>query len=465
MDGLDPLCPTAVCQDSNVSLDDGDEGDDDDDDDDDEGTGGGEDTGATDDGEGEDDATEDDGGQSAIGLPCDVLEVLSANCFQCHDDPAAFGAPMSLADYEDLHVPAPSDLTVPAFEMVGRRIDDPVKPMPPIEPMSGEDKQVLRTWIAAGAPEDPYADCDVEDEPIDPIGPQALDCEVTDVFAAHAPGSTEGFHVPQQGADDLYQCFAFQTPYQVPTQATAWAPIIDDERVIHHWILYRNKNAQTDGGVFPCDAGLQLQADFVAGWAPGGGNMVMPADVGLELAEAGDWFILQIHYNNSAQYADAIDKSGVAFCAAEAPRPNTAGILSVGTVGINIPPNAVGHTEVGTCGWLNTFAWPQLHVIGASPHMHGYGRAFETELLRSGNAGQEMITSVPAFTFENQGMYLNEPEVLINPGDTLVTTCTYDNPNPFAIGFGEGTGDEMCFNFMLVYPIQNINNRNCGIVF
>lgn len=465
-DGSDlaELCPTAVCDGADDGVDDADDADavpdpggtDDAEPDDQDGSDGG----MVDDG--------DDGDQpsNANGLPCDVAEVLAANCFQCHDQMPAYGAPMSLADYDAMHVPAPSDLAEPVFEMMGLRIDDPVAPMPPIEVMSDEDALVLRQWIAAGAPEDPDADCgDVEPPPVDPVGPQALDCEVTDTFTAHAVGSGEGFHVPQQGADDLYQCFAFQTPYDVPTQASAWAPIIDDERVVHHWILYRNKTPRTDGEVFPCDGSLQLQADFVAGWAPGGHNMTMPDDVGLELAEAGDWFTLQIHYNNSAGYADAIDNSGVSFCALDTPRPQTAGILSVGTMGINIPPNATAHDEVGTCGFLNTWLWPDLHILGASPHMHEYGRAFSTELIRTGNMGSEMVTDVPNFTFENQGMYLNDPEIIVHPGDTLRTTCTYDNPNSFPVGFGEGTGDEMCFNFMLVYPIQDLLSRNCGLVF
>ncbi len=464
---LEELCPTAVCPgpDDGAADDDGDGGDDEAGDDE-AGDDGMVDDGPDDDGP-DDDGPDDDGDVASPGVPCDVVAVLANNCFECHGEAPAFGAPMTLANYDAMHVPAPSDLVTPVFEMVGARVDDPVAPMPPIKIMSEEDKQVLREWIAAGAPEDPDADCgDTTPPPVDPVGPQALDCEVTDTFTAHAPDSAEGFVVPAQGAEDLYQCFAFQTPYDIPTQATAWAPIIDDERVVHHWILYRNKSPNTDGAVFPCDAGLQLQADFVAGWAPGGQNMTMKEGVGLELAEAGDWFILQIHYNNSAHYDDVVDKSGVAFCAADTPRPDTAGILSVGTVGLNIPPNAVGHQEVGTCGWLSTFGWPEeLHVIGGSPHMHEYGRGLTTELIRSGGAGQEMITNVPNFTFENQGMHLNDPEVIIHPGDTLRTTCTFDNPNPFAVGFGEGTGDEMCFNFMLVYPIQSINNRNCGIIF
>ena len=47
-------------------------------------------------------------------------------------------------------------------------------------------------------------------------------------------------------------------------QATAWAPAIDDERVVHHWILYRKEGAP-QGDAYPCDVSLQVSADFVAG--------------------------------------------------------------------------------------------------------------------------------------------------------------------------------------------------------
>ena len=37
---------------------------------------------------------------------------------------------------------------------------------------------------------------------------------------------------------------------------------------------------------------------------------------------------------------------------------------------------------------------------------------------------------------------------------SLTTTCTYDNPDGGPVGFGEDTEDEMCFNFVLTYPID-----------
>ena len=60
---------------------------------------------------------------------------------------------------------------------------------------------------------------------------------------------------------------------------------------------------------------------------------------------------------------------------------------------------------------------------------------------------------------------MSEPEIVVQPGDKLHSTCVFDNPGSQSVGFGEGTGDEMCFNFVLAYPIDQLGNRNCGIVF
>jgi hypothetical protein len=215
--------------------------------------------------------------------------------------------------------------------------------------------------------------------------------------------------------------------------------------------------------VFPCDLSLQLQADFVAGWAPGGENVMMPPGVGLELGGPDDWYVMQVHYHNAAQYPDAADRSGVAFCVPETPEPQTAGVLTLGTTSLNIPAGAEDHTEVGNCGGLLTLFWPELHIIGASPHMHELGRAMKTVLTRQGGVTETVIDK--PFNFESQGMYFNDQEIVVHPGESLQTTCTYDNPGSAPVGFGEGTGDEMCFNFVLVYPIDQLANRNCGIVF
>ncbi len=408
----------------------------------------------------------DDGPEAMPGMPCDVADAFTRACSMCHGAAPAFGAPMPLASWGDLQVPAPSDPSRKVYEVVADRITAELSPMPPSGDITDDERTTILDWIAAGAPADPDADCGELPDPTDgePEGPDALPCDASFEIRAHADGSNAPFAVPAQGADDLYQCFSFRPGFTEPTQALAWAPIIDDERVIHHWILYRTHGGnEPDGGVYPCDVSLQVSAQFVAGWAPGGGNVMMPEGVGLELAGPDDTFILQVHYHNTAHYDDANDRSGVAFCVADTPEPQTAGIITMGTVGINIPAGADDHQEVGNCGFLNTVFWPEeVHIIGASPHMHELGRAMKTELHRSGGV-TETIVDV-AFNFQNQLMYFLDEEIVVHRGESLTTTCTYDNPGPQPVGFGEGTADEMCFDFVLAYPIDGMNDRNCGIV-
>jgi hypothetical protein len=414
----------------------------------------------------EDDDGADDGTASARGLPCDVQAVIDEHCGECHGDSPKFGAPMPLWSIDDVLVPATSDPTRAVFELMGDRLVDPQSPMPPTTELPATDLATLQAWIDAGAPDDD-AHCegsDTGDDP-NPIGPDALPCEPTLEFVAHGGSEDTGFEVPAQGADNLYQCFTFKSPLTEPTQATAWAPILDDERVVHHWILYRTPTPQVDGGSGPCN--MPSDAIFVSGWAPGGENFLMPDDVGLELGGPDDYYILQMHYHNAAHLTDAVDRSGVALCTADEPRPKTAGIVTLGSVGINIPAGAEDHEVSGTCpSWTTSYLQEPLYAIASFPHMHQLGRKLSTVVMRGSETGpQEMLVDVPAFDFESQTFYPQEPAMPIMPGDALRTTCTYDNPGAQNVYFGEATEDEMCFNFVMVYPVEAIGaNRQCGVL-
>ncbi|MEM9454844.1 MAG: hypothetical protein AAGF11_11740 [Myxococcota bacterium] len=411
------------------------------------------------------DAGDESGSASAPEIPCDIQQILRDNCGDCHGDPPRYGAPMPLVDYDDFQVPAESSVARSVWEVTIDRLGDPVSPMPPGGDMDPDDRDDLLAWLEAGAPQtesDQECEMDPED-PGEPVGPDALPCTPSHTFIAHAEDSKEPFHVPAQGADNLYQCFSFHSPLAEGTQATAWAPIIDDERVVHHWILYRTPTPQPDGGVGPCN--MPNDTTFVAGWAPGGKNFLMPDDVGLELGGPDDYYILQIHYHNTAQYDDSFDRSGVAFCTAEQPRPMTAGVLTLGTIWLNIPAGAEGHQESGVCpSWITSLLPEPLTVIASFPHMHEIGRSFSTEILRGGDeADVEPVTEVPIYEFDNQEFYVRDEPIQIMPGDAIRTTCTYDNPYDFPVRFGEGTEDEMCFNFVMAYPIENVgDSRNCG---
>lgn len=392
------------------------------------------------------------------GLPCAVDEVLARNCRQCHSSPPKFGAPMPLANVADVRAPSPTDPSKPVSTRMGERIHDPVAPMPQGGRLSPADLAVLDGWIAAGAPaaDGEVATCGdagggVEAGP--PVGPDSLPCppEQRTSFLAHGASTTEPFALAAD-AGNLYMCFTSKAPWATTTQATAFAPVIDDSRVVHHWILYETATPQAEGGAGPCK--MPFDAKFLQGWAPGGENHVLPDDIGLGLPTADRWLILQVHYWNVAGYKDVRDRSGVSMCTTTALRPKTAGVSTLGSANIDLAPRSMGTVVTGLC---TPDAKEPIHVLSAAPHMHGRGRKLKTEVLRGGSeATIETLVDEQAFDFQSQKSHPSS--MVIMPGDVLRTSCTYDNASDTRVTFGEKTEDEMCFDFLTVWPAPGLVN-------
>lgn len=405
-------------------------------------------------GDGVADASPPDG--SAQSAECAALSVLRQRCGSCHSDPPRFGAPMPLVEAEHLQRPS---LTVSTEQVVMRASDrinrDDASRMPP--PSSGDlsptELAALNTWFDRGAPD--AANCEV---PIEPppacVGPDCLPCTPTHSFAAHGPDTDEPFALPATSGD-TYMCFTFRSPFSSSTQLTAWAPDVDDERVIHHMILYRTATPQTAGA---SECNMPADAVGLAGWAPGGVNAELPADVGLEAKiEADEWLILQMHYSNPAGLDDVRDQSGLSLCSTETPRRHKAGVLTLGSLLVNIPARSSDVQVTGNCSGASTlYLSSPLTVLASGPHMHALGTRFRTDIYRAGALRPQPLIEIDPWDFNDQRLYWHDPPVEIRLGDTLTTTCTYDNPTADHVVFGERTEDEMCFNFALVYPIDAV---------
>jgi hypothetical protein len=80
--------------------------------------------------------------------------------------------------------------------------------------------------------------------------------------------------------------------------------------------------------------------------------------------------------------------------------------------------------------------------------MHRIGKHMKTIVNRAGG-GTEMLLDQD-FNFNTQIAY--DVQTVLNPGDTLTTTCTYQNDTAAAVGYGTLTSDEMCFNFVTAWP-------------
>jgi len=390
------------------------------------------------------------GGQAL--LPCDVAQVLSSNCWECHGTTTRFGAPMPLTTLS--HFQALNAGGAQMSQLVTARIHDIARPMPPAPnpPLTPSDMAVIDNWIAGGMQ---AGSCTME-QPGDVSvgngdggggavaggtggaisdgtggGPAPVVGEECFTLTAHSGDKVTPYNVPT--TPDLYVNFNFTPPWgSGKVHGLKARSLIDNDRAIHHWILYSGGGIQ-DGGIAEGALGAHA-GQFIAGWAPGAQDTIMPEGVGLQIPAGG--LELEVHYN--APGPGHTDASGVELCITRELLPNEAATHPLGQEGFRT--NGAG-TVCGTC---NPRGNGPITIISSSPHMHLRGTRMRTTVFRQGG-GQETLIDKP-FAFDGQIAY--DTPMTIMPGDTLETECFYDG----SVAYGTGTNEEMCYNFVLAYP-------------
>jgi hypothetical protein len=391
-------------------------------------------------------------------LPCDVSAVVQSKCGTCHGPTLNYTAPMHLQSAADFHAASHSNPSLTVAQQVSTRIHSMTSPMPPITmpALTASELATMDAWLNGGAQPGNGASCtqttggvggDVAQGGTGGVGggqPEAGssadagmpdDVECYD-FLSHAAGSDAPFPVVQ-GTTDLYQCFYFTPKWQGDLQGISFKSIVDNTEVVHHWLLYQNATAQTDGAQAPC-LGAHPDAALLAGWAVGGSDTILPDDVGMQMGTNG--FTLEIHYNNQTP-GDLADASGVKVCVTKTPRPHLAATHWLGTTNLNL----IGAGDVSSTCTPN-YANGPITILSSWPHMHKHGTHLKSVIMRKATGMPETLIDKP-FDFNYQISYPT-PTVLM-PGDTIDTTCTYGSG---PVSFGEGTNQEMCFNFVVAWP-------------
>jgi hypothetical protein len=448
---------------------------------------------------------------------CSTLKVLQDNCVGCHYAGTPW-ATIPLAKFEDMYVRLPS--TKLAYQAVKDRIYDDKAPMPPTaDRLTPVELATIDNWITAGAPRGadptcmpPTADAgddsggsggaggaagaggaggtggggaggaggmpeggsdvtdgggidgDVRDSGTPDAGTDGdggkpptgwpVDCEDRYTIVAHGqsrPNDTTKFNVSASANDDFYQCFLFKAPWGATSvQALRFRPVIDDGRVVARYMLYGidNSTSGTDGqvGATGCRNGTLLQA-----WAPGSTETELPANVGMQMPRGANSFVaLEIHYDNTANNANAMDASGVEFCVTKKLRPNTAGIHWLGATNITLPPRV--QTDVtNTCDPIST---QPSNLIAVQPWMNRYGTRAKLLLNRVGGV-RETLHDQP-FLGSSQVTY--PLMTTVNGGDTLTTTCTYNNTSTTTVRYGATMSDENCYNLVTAWPAGSLSS-------
>ena len=377
--------------------------------------------------------------KTAKGLPCDVQAIVDTKCTECHQGSGKFGAPMGLEDWDDFQ--AKNDDGRAYYEGALKRITGEEKPLMPPAPhsLSAEEKSAFSKWLMAKAPKsaDTCESSGPSEQPTE-ISEDDIECDVEMDFKA---GFDKPFTVPT--TPDYYHCFYFKPEFPAGTVGKGFLPRIDNDKVIHHWLLFVKDDASKKPGTSEQCTGVNPGATLIAGWAPGGEPTTAPADVGIQLPQGPNTvYQLELHYNNTVG-PSATDASGVKLCATTKKQKELAAIHYLGSENILVLPNSMG-TAQSTCTPKQA-----VTLLSVNPHMHKTGHHAKMVIKRK--SGAEEIYHDAPFSFESQVNYVKMAKLEV--GDKITSSCTFKNDTSMIKTFQEGTNDEMCYLFTLAYPI------------
>jgi hypothetical protein len=347
---------------------------------------------------------------------------------------------MKLDAYEDFLQPSSTDVNSKVYQRAGVRIHDAKNPMPSTGMLGATDLAVLDAWIAAAAPGAPAAGCDTQVATPSEEIPWPSNCDAVYRITSHADTSASDPYLVPAG-QEIHPKVTVDAPWgDEEVQAIAFRPITDNEKVLHHWILYGSDRT------------------FLTGWAPGGDGLArIPDDVGMYMPQGANSMYLDLHYFNTQGTTQEPDRSGVEICVLKKEhfRPKMASVVrNFGSVGtymsggfVLAPAGQANHAETGQCPVTVT---EPVHLLTASPHAHTY--AVHMKFTVTKKDGREIVMHDDDFFFHAQKSYSLKDEVILETGDVVNTTCVYTNTTTKNIKFGESTTNEMCFNFAVYYP-------------
>lgn len=400
-----------------------------------------------------------------------VAPLIADNCGACHI--AGGSGPFVLDDYDSLTTLARSALA--AMESGTMPPWMPSNDCTPIEharAMDPDEVSLFADWIDAGMPLGPE---------LPSPAPPTIEFEPT-----HSLGLPEPYTPSIDGADD-YRCFILNHEFPEPLYLTA-NTVHPGNGLVHHVIVYGLIREQAevalakaeaeDGPGYTCFGGpvpfagggggdLESIAERLAGtdfpaqlgaWVPGQMPNYFDGDTAMRI-EAGTVLVMQVHYSALAGAAEA--DAGTEFQAILTPvePERLATTAPVFVRPLNIP---AGEPEVIQSDTLPYFNDQPLRVAGMTPHMHLLGTQIRTDILRGETGAEECGLHIPDWDFDWQESYSFErdSEILLNSGDSVRVTCTFDNSaanqpvvngeqiEPRDVAWGEETLDEMCLTYL-----------------
>ncbi|XP_066941219.1 MOXD1 homolog 1-like [Macrobrachium rosenbergii] len=207
---------------------------------------------------------------------------------------------------------------------------------------------------------------------------------------------------------------------------------------------------------------------ILVAWAVGGEGTFTPKHAGFPLGEehgGATYFMMELHYENPNLRKGIVDNSGLRIYYTENLRPYDAGILMLGhTVSPMqlIPPGqhwlSIGHCSSNCTS--NNLPENGINVFAGILHAHLLGRNMTLRHIRD-NKELPIIIRDLNFDFNFQETRTLKEELVVLPGDSLITECGLDSTSRNVPTFGGfGSYQEMCQTLLYYYP--RVDLVTCG---
>jgi hypothetical protein len=291
------------------------------------------------------------------------------------------------------------------------------------------------------------------------------DCEHRYVYRAHAKPTSDDATPYQVAASSQYHVSFFFKPEwgTAHVQLLQSQSTVDNKTVVHHWNLYAFDDANFRDGEIRGSASevtptVPGEVMVVAGAAGTPATLRIPNNVGLRVPIAKNPGLrLELHYFNPTDQPQP-DSSSVEICVTSKPRPHEGAGHWLGTFNILVPPHQ--KTDLVSVCQPTAITEP-VHIMALAPHMHRTGVSSRIVLNRK--AGDSVSLHDRSFSFAEQRIYEmpgygTPDEIIVQPGDTITTTCTYQNDSDETLIAGENTENEMCIAMLFAWPLGQLVN-------
>lgn len=296
--------------------------------------------------------------------------------------------------------------------------------------------------------------------------------ETTHVLSITAPDVV----VPQLQGTEICTYHILPAPYDasqlyhITKVTTTWEatdtngqPTADDQGLAHHITLLAcpAHPSWQDGAFIPsCNDGFaHCTAELVGQAVNIKGDEGIPFGNGVAVA-----VVFLRHFYNQNYLQDVVDH-GTTFALEFTPdlRPYSLGRIVMQTTSLVVPSFTMDHHTQVICPSDCTERNGAVHISAVSFHMHDRGNSdARAAILHHIRGGQELPIVYEQSNFiegVTEGWF--QVDVELQPGDTLLFECIYDNPSAVTERWGAGFYDQMCVASMDVRSAGVLAMNNC----